>query len=205
MFTPWQPQSDLLSNLPPGVVAGAMLAAGAVLLFFGWRIYRVALVVAAVALGGLFGATLGGALDVPAIIPALVLGVVAGLLAVIVEKAAVFVLGGLCAALPILAAAGHAAQAPAGYYLLAAVGFVLAGVLALLIWRIMIILCLSFLGTWLIANGAVTGLEQVKPGAAGPWIERHMTLFILCFLALWVLGVFLQTAGEKGVAPKEEE
>ena len=157
----------IVEAVPAEALAVGMLAAGVALLFFGWHLYRIAIVAAGVLMGGLIGTLIAVGLriaftvKIPALVLAIPLGVVMGFLALKIQKVGAFIVGGLCIAIPILAARSFV-EAGRAVWIAAAVAFILGGVLAVLLWRPMIVISLAVIGSKLIALGTFGLFDRVE-------------------------------------------
>ena len=196
---------DIIGSIPPVIVAGILFGAGVLLLLYGWHVYRIALVVTGMLVGAAVGMEIAHRAGVPAIILALPLGVLAGLVAGYMDKAGAFLVGGLCGAIPVLAAKGLF-QNMYAFYVSAALAGIIAGVLAIYLWKPMIIASLAVVGTARIAGAVALAADAVSPGAARPWIGRHLLISTLAFLAVAGFGFYFQSrAEEREKEAKEEE
>lgn len=157
---------EIVMAVPAPALAAMGFGAGLALLLFGWRIYRVALVSVGVLAGGAIGTAIAVALRVwfhlnlPAVVLAIPIGVLLGLVTLKLEKIGAFLAGGACGALPILMTFSTADYGN-GLYLAAGLAFLLGGLLAVLLWRPMIILSLAVLGAALIGQCALLSSDLI--------------------------------------------
>jgi len=152
-------------------VTALMLIFGLVSLLYGWKMYKIAVVVAT----GLAGACLGWYLvhgykllpDSVAFLGPLVLGLLGALAAIPLQKAAVFFIG---AAVGFVSLGPWVAdliwKAPPGptttqYLILSAAGFVLMGVLSLFLFKPVVIVATSMLGATLTISAVVQFVERM--------------------------------------------
>jgi hypothetical protein len=197
MLLHWQPPEPIVKAVPQIVLAGLSFLIGAVFIFWGWKIYRVALALMGALVGWTVGVVIAAPLGVAAIFVALPLAVIGGLLAMLLQQVGVFFVAGLWGALLVLGAHEmiHAAGAR---YLAAGVAFFVVGVLAVLLWRPMIIFLLAMFGAGLVADAAAMTADLFKPGAAARWETAHP--WITFAAILFVAGVGLYHQEEEGRA-----
>lgn len=199
MLLPWLPQIGMLNDVPVSVVAALFFGAGVLLLLFGWHIYRVALVVLGVLTGGAIGALIAHLVGIHVLYLAIPLGIVAGVLTAFLEGLAAFFAGGLCGALGMMALLQ---ETGAGRYVAVGLAFLIGGLLAIFLWRPMIIISLSVVGAVSIANALLLAANGWTPGSAERFLSGHPYLFAAGLAFLTVCGVIFQSIGEK---PEGEE
>ena len=196
----WLADLTQLEPFPPLVLAPALGGLGVLLLLFGWHIYRVLFVAMAVLTGAALGAGAGFLLTVPLLILALPLGIVVGLLALKLEKVGAFFTGGLCSALWVLSSPRFP-ESGMGLYAAACLAFVITGILAVFLWRPMIIVSLAAIGSWLLTNAILLATDALTDGALRRLFETR-PWWCLFFVALVTLvGVGFQA----GFRDKEVE
>ena len=196
----WLADLTQLEPLPPLVLAPALGGLGVLLLLFGWHIYRVLFVAMAVLIGGALGAGAGFLLNVPMLILALPLGIVMGLIALRIEKVGAFFTGGLCSALWVLSSPRFP-DSGIGLYIAAFLAFVITGILAVFLWRPMIIVSLAGIGSWFFTNAILLATDALTSGALRRLFNTH-SWWCLFFVALVTLaGVGFQA----GFGDKEAE
>jgi hypothetical protein len=168
-----------------------LLATGLVLLFFGRKLFWLFVaVVGAVAALWLATGVLGLDAGAPSVIAAAAAGLVGGLLAILVQKAAVAVVGFLAGVWGMLILSGAAAGSPAMSWLapplfqalLAVAGGVLGAVVAAQLFEAALVVLSALAGSLLL----VTGL-----GLAGG-------VALAVFLSLALVGVLAQTRRREG-------
>jgi len=159
---------------------------GAVYLFWGWQLYRFTLVMTSVIVGGLFGAALARGWGYFGLVPAVGGAMLFGLLAVPLEKAAVFLLGGLCGAGFGMMVAGYSPESVVNTFW-ALLGFIVFGGLAVRFFKPIIVIATSLLGSYCITHALAVILGRVPPGKFA-----YPAPFKWLFVCLFVLGVILQ-------------
>jgi len=194
------PQNELFGVVPVLLSAAIYFGLGVLLLMFGWHAYRVSLVVVGVLLGGGVGAGLASLVHIHPLIIALPLGILTGALAISLEKVGAFLVGGLCGAIPIIALRAQFAS-PWGYYAAAGLGFAIAGILALYIWRPVIVVFLAIIGASFIMNGIALAVDYLSPVRAKDWTAAHPAWTLFLLVVLVGFGVYYQTGEEKGAKP----
>lgn len=188
-------------QVPPPITACLLVGAGVLLLFYGWRVYKIALVAVGVLVGAALGAALAARLGVHPLIVALPLGLLAGIGALMLQKVGAFLAGGACALLLVEGARGMF-QNEWGFYLIAALAFLIGGLLALYLWRPMITVSLAMIGASFLAGGLITAADLVKPGWATNLAERHPYWLTAALIIAAIIGVYYQTREES--APEED-
>lgn len=194
------PPVEMLGAMPSTILALVLFGTGVMLLLLGWDIYRVALVVLGVLIGAAMGAGLAFLVDIPMLILAIPLGLLVGVLSVGLEKVGAFVVGGMCGAVPLLA--GQDMFGPGyGIYIAAGLAFIIAGVLAVMLWRPMIIVSFSVLGGWLMAQGVLIATDRMQPNPLRSLAAAHpyWTAGVMALITL--IGVFFQASGREEEIP----
>ena len=125
----WTPPEQIVNGLPAIVLAGLCLLIGAVFIFWGWKIFRVALALMGALVGWAVGLAIAAPLGLGAVFVALPLAIICALLALFLVRVGVFLIAGLWAALLVLGAT-DLIQAAAARYVAAGVAFFVIGVLA---------------------------------------------------------------------------
>ena len=141
----WIPSEQIKAALPEIVLAGLFFLIGAVFVFWGWKIWRVALALMGALVGWAVGLAIAAPLGVTVVFVALPLAVLCGFLAIFLQKVGVFLVCGLWGALLVLGA-HELVQAAAARWLAAGVAFFVVGILAVLLWRPMITFLLAMFG-----------------------------------------------------------
>ena len=214
-FPFWLPQ-DLSANMAWAGAVG-ILAGGLMLLFCGWWAYRVFLIAGGAALGALVGRAAAEAMGVSWPLPTIIVAAIGGLAMLLIEKAAIFILGGLLLSsvtlslmLPALDIQPHRIwshfgeierSVRGGVAVAAGITFLIGGILSLAIWKKIVIVWFGILGGLLTVNGAVLVVEQARQGAGRSLAAEWPALL---YVAAGVLAVFgmLHQFGEES---KEEE
>jgi len=192
---------DGLFGVTPGVAAGGIFfGLGVLFLLFGWHAYRVTLVTVGVLVGGGFGAALASLVNLHPLFFALPLGILCGILAVSLEKLGAIFIGGLAGAIPIIALRGEF-QSTGVYYACVALAFIIAGVIALYIWKAGIVFFLAVIGASFIVNGIALTAERLSPGSGNAFLSNHPLLVLVALLAMVIFGFYFQTGGK----PKTEK
>lgn len=203
MNAAWEQVAVIIESIPPLVLAAALLGVGVTFLLFGWHIYRIALVSVGVLNGAAIGAGIAFALNagfsirIPVIVLAVPIGVLVGLVALRLEKVGAFFVGGLCGAIPLLGLR-HFFEAGYGLYAAAGIAFVLCGILAIFLWRPMIIISLSVIGAYCLANAAVLATDRLETFNLRELAAAHPYGAATATGILTAIGVLFQTREEKG-------
>jgi hypothetical protein len=191
----WIPSEQIKAALPAIILAGLSLLVGAVFVFWGWKIYRVALALMGALVGWAVGGVIAAGLGVPGVFVALPLAVICGFLAIFLQKVGVFLVCGLWGAFLVLGA-HEMIQGAAARCLAAGVAFFVVGILAVLLWRPMVTFLLAMFGAGLIANAANMTADLFKPGAAAGWEKAHPWLTLAAILVVAGIGLYHQEEGE---------
>jgi len=205
----WEQFTRFMESSPPAIVSVLVFVIGLLFLFFGWQTYRVSWVVTGVLVGGAVGLGIAFTLDVvfdvkiPALVLALPFGIVLGLLTHRLEKLGAFLVGGLCGAVPLLASP-HIVGTGTGVFIAAGGTFILGGVLAILLWKPMIIVSFCVVGACLVVQGALLAsdcfdsvhLRQLA--AAHPWMTAGSVVM------LTLIGLYFQTLGAEKPPEKKK-
>jgi len=194
MLPEWPERVSGFASSSPVILSLVLLAAGVLFLLFGWHVYRVSIVALGVLIGGALGAGLAFLVGIHWLILALPVGVGVGLLTPRMEKLGAFLAGGLCGAVPILLGTASLDSGWGGY-LAAGLAFVLAGVVAVFVWRPTVIIGLALAGAFLIANAASL-LGDLFGVGGHRLMARHPIIAggAICVLAL--LGALFQSRRE---------
>jgi hypothetical protein len=188
------------------VIIGLGIIIGAIQCFFGYRIFKVILGLVGFLLGGALAATIGYAISQQETV-ALMAGLIGGLIGVASMVAlyyiGIFLIGGFLGVVlgTVLFAAAVNNPEPAVLLILA----VIAGVIALIFQKLMIIVSTGFGGAWSVVTGIahftgsidLTNIERLFRSAGS-----RIYAIILCWLVLGILGVIVQY---KSAPAKEKE
>ena len=199
MFTPWQTELTLFESVPPIMLAAALFGLGVMCLLFGWHVYRVSLVTLAVLIGGAIGAGIAFLAHIPMVILALPVGILVGLVAARLEKVGAFLIGGLCSALWILSSPTFSGPR-VGLYVAAGLAFLITGILAILLWRPMIIVSLAATGSWFLASAVLLSADTFSPGALRQIVSHHPHWVIVLMALVTLIGVWFQYRSGGGAA-----
>ena len=197
MLLHWQPPEQIVKAVPEIVLAGLCFLIGAVFIFWGWRIYRVALALMGALVGWAVGLAVAAPLGGAAVLVALALAIICGFLAIFLQKVGVFLVAGLWGALLVLGA-HEMIQAAAARDLAACVAFFVVGGLAVLLWRPMITFLLAMFGAEMVANAATMTTDLFKPGAAARWETAHPWMTFAAIIVVAGIGLYHQEEEEQG-------
>jgi hypothetical protein len=197
MISHWQPPEQVVNAVPAIILAGLSFLIGAVFVFWGWKIFRVAWVLMGALVGWSVGVVIAAPLGIGAIFIALPMAVLCGILAIFLLQVAVFLIAGLWAAYLILGAQ-ELIQAAAARYLAAGVAFVVVGLLAVLLWRPAITFLLAMFGAGMVANAVAMAADLAKPGTAARWETAHPWLMFIAILVVAGIGLYSQEEEEHG-------
>jgi hypothetical protein len=189
------------------VIIGLIILVGALQCFFGYRIFKFILGLTGFLLGGALAGAIGYGISqevAVAVLAGLVGGFIGAALMVALYFIVIFLIGALFGGVlgAVLFAVAESNPEPAVLLILA----VIAGVVALIIQKFMIIVSTGFGGAW----SVVTGIAYFTTGAIDPTnFERmfrsggsHRYAILLCWLALGIVGVIVQY---KSAPTKEDE
>ncbi len=185
-----------LVEIPMNVVAGVGIFVGVIECFFGFRIFKVIMGIT----GFLVGAIAAGGIsqiiaqdELITIVAGLVGGLLGAVAAVTLYFVGVFLIGATLGGILSLALSAGMGNSPEVPVIVALA--ILCGVLAVIFQKALIIIATSLSGAWAVVTGAAyfaTG--TVDPASlevfsgAGP----NSFVILLCWLALGVLGIFIQ-------------
>jgi len=191
----WIPSEQIKAALPAVVLAGVLFVVGAVFVFWGWKLWRVALALMGALVGWAVGLAIAAPLGVAAVFVAVPLAVICGLLAMFVQQVGVFLVAGLWAALLVLGA-HELIQAAAARYVAAGVAFFVVGILAVLLWRPMITFLLAMFGAGLVADAVALTLDGFKLVAVALWETAHPWMTLAAILVVAGIGLYHQEEEE---------
>jgi len=179
-------------RLPEWIGLPLLLVAGVVFLLFGWRLYRVVMVMVVVMAGGLVAAWVVRHWGLWAMLGVgLPAGLVSGILSMHFERYGVFMLGGAAGAAPVLASQAYFFSDHNMYFAALACALI-AGSLAVLFWRPGIVFSLSVLGATCIERGIILGAERFRAGLGVRIVTSYNLPLSLIYLGLILLGVIEQ-------------
>ena len=189
------------------VIIGLSILVGALQCFFGYRIFKLILGLTGFLLGGALAGAVGYAIsqeEAVALLAGLVGGFIGAALMVVLYFIGIFLIGALLGGVlgAVLFVVAESNPEPAVLLILA----VIAGVIALIFQKFMIIVSTGFGGAW----SVVTGIAYFTTGSIDPTnLERmfrsggsHLYTILLCWLALGIVGVIVQY---RSVPTKEKE
>jgi hypothetical protein len=191
----WVPNEQIKAGVPEVVLAAVLFLAGAVFVFWGWKIYRVALALMGALVGFAVGPIIAVGLGVSAIFVAVPLAVICAILALFLQKVGVFLVSGLWGAFLVLGA-HEMIQADAVRCLAAGVAFFVVGILAVLLWRPMITFLLAMFGAGLVACAATLTADLFKPDAAARWETAHPWIMLAAICVVAGVGLYYQEEEE---------
>ena len=203
MMSHWQPPDLLVRAVPAIVLAGLSFPVGAVFVFWGWKIYRAALIVMGALVGWAIGVVVAAPLGIGALLVAVPLAVLCAVLAGFLQQVGVFLIAGLWAALLMLGAR-DLIHTDAARYLAAAGAFFVIGGLAVLLWRPVIIFLLAMFGAWLVAYAAGMTADLFSPGAWPRWERAHPLITLAAIVIVAAIGLYHQEEEEHPAPPKRE-
>lgn len=165
-------------NMQMAVAVSAMMLVAALLcLMYGWRLYRILLVVTSGLTAGYIGWYFlhGIVTPVVALVVPLFIGLLASLAAIPVQRVVVFLVGGTVGFLSIGPVAAELiwrppdGPSPTHYLLCGAAAFVLMGIVAIILFRPAITVATSMFGAALLVSACVHLLETFS--------ERHRNVY----------------------------
>ena len=187
-------------NLPQevlNVIIGLSIFVGALQCFFGYRFFKFILGLTGFLLGGALAGEIGYMIsqeEAVALLAGLVGGFISAALMVAMYFICIFVIGALLGGVlgSVFFSVTESSPEPAALLILA----VIAGVIALIFQKFMIIVATGFVGSW----GVVTGIAYFTTGTVDPTnFERmfrldgiHLYVYVLSWLVLGIAGVILQ-------------
>jgi hypothetical protein len=195
MVLHWQPPEQLVTAVPAMILAAVSFVVGAIFVFWGWKIYRVALVVMGALVGCAIGAAIAAPLGIAALLVAIPLALFCAMLAVFVQRLAVFLIAGLWAALLVLGAR-ELIHAEAARFLAAAGAFFVVGGVAVLLWRPVITFLLGMFGAWLVANAVAMTADTLRAGAWERWETAHPWITFAAIVVAAAVGLYHQEEEE---------
>ncbi len=177
----------------------ALLVAGFIICFFGYRLLRLTLGLAGFGVGLALGLAVAGLVPNASQLLTIVAGVVCGILgalaATLLYKFGVFMLGAAAGAL----AAGILIAATGWHHhlLIRIAAAIIGGILTLLLERMLVSILSAFAGAWGIVFGAfqLLGWYHIAAGARRPPAAHG--IMIACWLALALIGAGVQLRSGK--------
>jgi len=200
MLMHWRPPEQVVNAVPGIVLAGLCLLIGAVFVFWGWRLWRVALAVMGALVGWAVGVAVAAPLGIAAVFIALPLAILCGLLALSLQYVGVFLICGLWGVFLVLGA-HEMIHAAAARYIAAVVAFFVVGGLAVAFWRPMIIFLLAMFGAGLVADAATLTADLFRPGAAARWETAHPWIMLAVIIVVAAIGLYHQEEEEHPERP----
>lgn len=203
---------DTITNAPKGLLEFALVLSiivGIAECFFGYRIFRVLLVILGFFAGVILGMTLAGSISgvtpVLVFIIALVCGIIGGLLMIPLFYVGMFLVGGMLGYLAAAAIAGVAGwQVNPWFFLFPAL---VMGILAVVLQRLIIILATATSGAWtiIISVYALIKGPAILAKSTDPWAisEAAGSGLFIGWIVLAVIGFIVQYS--QGEPEKIEE
>ncbi len=187
-------QGELLGKVPPEAFAIMCAVVGFVLLILGWPLYRIMLM----SIGCAFGVTVGWVaarhFGFNPLYLAIPLALVIGVLTLLLAKVGAFCAGGVCAATPVFMFLSYQASGSA-LLVIAGLAFVAGGVVTIVLWRPVIILCFSVIGATLLTNGFLLMMDTVNPSLVRRFTKEFSPFLYVTIAAITIGGVFFQNKG----------
>jgi len=180
---------NTLSTVPPI----ALLGAGFIVCFFGYRLLRLTLGIAGFGVGLALGLAIAGlvphASQVLTIVVGVVCGVLGALAAALLYKLGVFLLGAGAGAL----VAGVVIVATGTHYplLIRAISAIVGGILTLLLERPLVSVLSAFAGSWGVVVGGFRLLGWYHAASAHK-PPTHYGMMVACWLVLALIGAGVQ-------------
>jgi hypothetical protein len=188
------------SELPSLVL---VLAAGLGPLFWvlGWRIHRALFVAVSTLVGGVYGLVHGPSFGLYPALAAGLLSLSAAGLALALLRIGVFIaVGGLASLVAGETVGSHTDEATRGW--IRVVAFLAGGLMSLVCYRMLVILCTSFTGAFLLLVGGLAfAARQGNPDAMAVAADRP-ALLSAALVLLGLVGVAAQYWVERSRAPR---
>ena len=189
------------------VFIGLIILVGVLQCFWGYRIFKFIIGLTGFLLGGILAAAFGSTLsqeEVFIILTGLTGGFIGAAMMVALYYVGVFLIGSLLGGITgvVFYAVAESSPDPAVLLIVA----VIAGIIALIFQKFMIIVSTAFGGSW----GVVIGIANFITGAVDlSNLEQtygsgdsHLYAIILCWLALGIVGVIVQYRSEPKKKPQ---
>jgi hypothetical protein len=192
---PW----EALRQLHP-VAAGILLVIGVAFLLYGFRIYKLLVIIAYAAVGIFLGALVAAALHFNPLIGMAGGAIILGLLAWPLYLVGWGLIGGAVLAALAAAVTQHFTPSPVYQGIAAAVAGILGIVLTILLMRTLIIIITSIVGAVALVEGALR-LVLLVPSLGDPvmaTLQAHVWLQAAVVVVPAVVGMILQTADKQG-------
>lgn len=183
------------------VIIGLCVLFGALQCFFGYRIFKFILGFTGFLIGGVLAGAIGYSFsqeEAFAFLAGLFGGFIGASLMVMLYYVGIFLIGALLGGFlgTVLYAVAENTPEPAILLILA----VIAGVIALISQKFMIIVSTGFGGAWLVVTGITFFTTEIVDLSNFDQIFRsagsHLYAIILCWLALGIVGVIVQYRSE---------
>ena len=203
MTLPFSPSGEFFDKIPPEGYALACVVGGLVFLTLGWTFYRFSLMLLGFLVGAAMGYAIGALFGFSPLYIGLPLGVALAIVLLLVEKVGAFFAGGLTACVPVFV---FMTTAEHGYvmFIVAALAFLIGGLLTILLWKPLIIISLSALGATALGNGVLLIMQSANPDLTDRIVSRHGLVVGLFIAAVAIGGILFQTRGEEEGDEKEK-
>jgi len=190
-------------TLSRGLTGALLIPTGLILLFMGWRLYRVVLVAAGVLASGLATCWLTQAQGRWVMMAASVAaGLAGGGLAFRFERYGVFLMGGAASGAAMLAHEAYFTNSHSLYF--AALScFLLGGSLAVVFWRPAVVFVLCAAGAVFVERGALLLLASLQPGLAHTVTRNYELALCLAVLLLILAGIAAQFRDDTPQTPSQ--
>lgn len=204
MILPFRPAVELLDSIPAEAYAVGCLIVGLIFLSLGWIVYRFALLLLGLLVGGGIGWAVGHYFEFDPFYLAVPLGLILAVVTLMIEKVGTFFAGGVCGVIPVFLFVPYEEHGPILFAIAAAV-FLVAGVLTLLLWKQLIIIVLSIIGAAATANGVLLMLERFNPDLTERITGDYPAGVGFAVAAMAAGGIFFQNHQKKKKSAAEEE
>lgn len=167
------------------VQCGVGVALGLLLWLTGWWGHRFWIVLVTTVITGIAGLTIGPAQGMKPLVAGLLCAIAGGVLALALVRVVAFAAGGAAAYLAIHALAPKAWDGPLA-------GFLVGGLLGLLLFRLWTMALTSFVGTLLASYSALSLLDRLGKLSAVTWADEQRSLLNGICLGGTVAGILVQ-------------
>jgi len=175
----------------PEAVALIYFVGGLLLLIYGLKIYRAAVILTGAVVGAIAGSLAAGSLGLPEWLGALVIGLALAILAWPMQKLAVFLLGGYFGVL-FLSPTLVELFGQRLYVLWLVVSFLSLGFLCFLLFKPVVIIATSFEGAALLMGAMLVVAWHHVPKTTVRLLSTSPGLILLALLLLSLVGIFMQ-------------
>ena len=191
----WQYLIDAVTGLGRAELV-ILVVIGIGLLAAGWRIYKLSLILSALVGGALLGASIGTLLNVSPLIPAAIASLLCAIAVVPTQKILFFFSGGAAGAIFVTPVLSHFFGERL-WALWAVVGFAVIGVLAILLFKKIVIVATSFEGAFLITFGVYFLILGTSSETVGKALTEPAPSLLIVAAALGLIGIVIQLSWDK--------